>query len=150
MMLPGLLLLLFSGRLNWQIRQGFLWLMLSMGMWVVKILKHLPPVWFIASAQSLQMPTLQRLPGPAPPTSWACSGSSNETIYTRHSMSPLGPCPRLLQHLTIWTGSIRGALIITPFDYLLCSKHQTQELSPLLPLPSLPHHPLFPPLWLSR
>lgn len=26
-------------------------------------------------------------------------------------------------------------------DYLLWSKHQTQDLSPLLPLPSLPHHP---------
>lgn len=68
MMFPGLLLLLFSGRLNWQIREGFLWLMLSMGMWVVKTLKHLPPFWFIASALSLQMPTLWScLVPPLPP-----------------------------------------------------------------------------------
>lgn len=80
MMAPwnGLLLLsLFNGRLTGQIGEGFPWVMLSMAIWVIKILKHFPPVWFTASALSPQMPLLQRLPGSSPRTPWPCSEFSN-------------------------------------------------------------------------
>lgn len=52
------------------------------GHMVVKILKHHPPIWFIATTLSPQMPLLPRLPGPTPRMLWTSSGSSNLSVYT--------------------------------------------------------------------
>lgn len=130
-----LLLLLFNGRLNGQSEPP--WLMLSMTIWVVIILKHLPPAWFTVSALSPQVPPLQRWPGSSPRTPGPRSGLSIKP-FTPGTAASSG-LPSLLASSWPLSGGIHGALVVTSLNYLLCSKNQTQQPIPLLPLPSLPH-----------
>lgn len=138
-----LLLLLFNGRLNGWIGDGFPRLTFRIDIGVVKMLTHLPPVWFTASALSPQMPLLQRWPGPSPRTLWTCLGHSSSAIYSWHSRVLQACAPALWPAPGLWSGGNRGTLAVPSRDYLLSSMHQTQQPSPLWPRPSLPQ-PFFP------